>query len=447
MTTPPLSTTPYSQEAEEAVLGAVLVNPDAYVRVAASLKPEDFYVLRNQHVWAALERLHRRGSILDYLTVQEELRTANVLKDIGGPAFLTQLTNSAVSSMYAEVYGELVRKASIRRKYLHSADVIRGLALDQTSPVEKLEADALAQLVAIQSVRGGGMVTLRDAMDKHARALEDAMQMPSQLLGVPSALSALNTITRGYRKKKLYVSAGRPGMGKTSHLLTEASEAARHGLKVAIFTMEMPEEEVTNSIIAAEMMLEADRLETGDVTSNEYARYLQASARVDNWDIFIDDTSGITPQQIRLKCLRIQQEFGLDMVVVDYIQLMSGGNEVQYGTRDQEIGYFSRSLKALAKELNVPVLAAAQLSREVEKRQDKRPMLSDLRESGNIENDADVVLLFYREDYYTGATNNPISKTEIGIAKHRGGKTGVVYAGFYRAFKKFVELERNSANV
>lgn len=223
---------------------------------------------------------------------------------------------------------------------------------------------------------------------------------------------------------------------------------ARNGQPVAFWSGEMGVEEITDNIIAAEIGVNADVIATGSLNQTQWAQYVEASGRVSRWPLFIDDTGGLTPGQLRTRCRQLAYEHGLAAVFVDYIQLMSGGQEIKYGNRDQEIGYISRSLKNLAKELNVPVIAAAQLSRDVERREDKRPQLSDLRESGNIEQDCDVVMFLYREDYYTKPNPPPVvSHVECGIAKHRGGRTGKVDMGFRGEIKKFVEIEVRQVGV
>lgn len=436
---------PFSQEAEEAVIGAVIVNPEAYLAVAAFLKADDFYVLRNGLIWEACERISRRGDRIDYLTVTDELRTQKRLDDVGSAAYLTQCINSAPSSVYAETYGAIVQRAAIRRRYMLAASEIQRLARDETIPTETVESEVMKRLIGIQSVSSSGVVRISDAVNRHMARTSEAFENPREMLGIPSALPSVNKHTRGYRKGKFYVGAGRPGMGKSSWLLTEAAFMCGMKLRVFFGTLEMPEEEVVNNLIAAECMIAPDRLESGEMQEAEFSKYVRAAAVVDQWAMTIDDTGALTPQQLRLKCLRMKQESGLDAVFVDYVQLMMGGREIKYDNRDQEIGYISRSLKNLAKELDVPVIAAAQLSRAVENRQDKHPQLSDLRESGNIENDADMVMLFYRDDYYNPpAVPNAISPADLAIAKHRGGRTGMLHVGFWGEFKKFVEIDRKA---
>ena len=431
---------PYSQEAEEAVIGAVMVNPSAFLVVASFLHADDFYILRHNYIWEAFDRLSQQGTPIDYLTVQEELKAVGRLVEIGGPAYLTHLINSTPTSVHAEIYGQLVSKAAMRRRYLSAGDEIKSLAMDEEISVDTMEAESHARLLQIGRSSSRSFTSMQSAVIAHSERTQEAFENPRDLLGIPSAISALNTVTKGYRGSKLYILAGRPGMGKTSMLLTEA--AYMGGVKrlpVAVFSLEMGEEEVTDCLISGVAEIEADKLAAGDFNQQEYQKYLHVSGQMIRWPIYIDDSTDLTPSLLRLRCLRLYHEVGLAAVFVDYIQLMSGGREQRYDNRDQEIGYISRSLKHLAKELNIPVLAAAQLSRSVEQRADKHPQLSDLRESGNIENDADCVMLLYRDDYYAKPVPQPVvSKVDIGIAKHRGGKTGNVEAGFYGAYKKMV---------
>ncbi len=436
---------PFMQEAEEAVIGSVLVNPAAFFSVASFLKAEDFFLLRNKYIWQAIDRLSERGETIDYLTVTAELKAIDKYSDIGGGGYLTQVINATPTSIHAEVYGRLVQRAAIRRRLLGVADEIKSLALNQEIAVEQIESQIDQKLLSVHTTSMAAFKSLRETVSEHFERTETAMENPSEMLGIPTCFNDLNKYLRGWRKKKLYVLAGRPGMGKSSLLLTEAVNMARMGLPVAFFTMEMGQEEITENIIAAEMKVNADVISTGSMTPAQWTQYVEVSGRVSKWPLYIDDTSGITPSQLRIRTRQLAHEVGLKAVFVDYIQLMSGGGEIKYSNRDQEIGYISRSLKSLSKELNVPVIAAAQLSREVERREDKRPQLSDLRESGNIENDADVVMFLYRDDYYTKPYPAPmVSDVEVAIAKHRGGRTGRTNIGFWGEIKKFVELEKRT---
>lgn len=434
---------PYDQEAEVAVIGAILCNPAAYYTVAAYLKTDHFFLLRHKIIWDALARITGRAEVIEPMLVRSELKSMDKLGDIGGAAYLNDCINQTPNSMYADVYGQIVLRSATRRRLMSAADEIKALALNEELPVEEIERQSNLQLLQVNSSQITAFTRMHDAISDHFTRTEAAMENPNELLGIPTGFKELNRYTRGWRKKKLYVVAGRPGMGKSSFLMEEMMGMARIGLPIALFTQEMGSEEVIDNIIAAEMGVNVDTISSGQLSPAEWTKYVEVSGKVAKWPIYIDDTPGLTPTQLLIRARQLAYETGLAAIFEDYIQLMSGGNEVKYSNRDQEIGYISRSLKGLAKELNIPVIAAAQLSRAVETREDKRPQLSDLRESGNIENDADMVMFLYREDYYTKPVPPPkISAVEGAIAKHRGGRTGKFDMGFWGEIKKFVELER-----
>lgn len=438
-----VSTGPFSEEAEAATLGSVLSYPACFEIVANLVGRDDFFLLRNRYVWETFERLHKDHLAIEFVAIRDDLEKRGKLQEIGGAAYLTLLINRTPSSQYADVYAQLVKRSATRRRLLELGDAIKSLAVDMERPVEEIQVEVDRMTMSAQRGVSPRMVSLHAAISAHYDRTEQAMQNPNEIIGIPSPFRGLNEITRGWRRGKLYVFAGRPGMGKSSFLMTEAMYMAKMGIPVALFTQEVAIEEYTDNIIASYTGVPADVIATGKMDANQYSRYVKATGDLSKWPLTIDDTSGLTPSQLRLRCRQLRHERGLRAVFVDYIQLMSGGNEVKYGNRDQEIGYISRSLKELSKELEVPVIAAAQLSRSVEQREDKRPQLSDLRESGNIENDADFVAFMYREDYYLRPATPPIiSPTEIAIAKHRGGRTGTFTVGFRGELKTFVELHK-----
>lgn len=439
---------PYSQEAEEATLGAVLAYPALFYTIAAFLKGDDFFIVRHRYIWEAMTRLNGRGDPIEYVTVRTELESQKRFDEIGGGAYLTQLINNTPSAIHGDVYAKLVERFAIRRRLLAAAHEIKNAALDTNVTTEQALASADRALMDVSNKASStGFTSFAKAVSAHFERSEDAVLNPREIIGIPSAFKAVNSYLRGWRPEKLYVIAGRPGMGKSSFLITELAHMARLGMPVALFTQEMGIEEVTDSIVAAETGINADAISTGKVTKQEWTRYVEGTGRIQGWPIFIDDSPVITPAQIRLKTRRLIHEHGCKAIFVDYIQLISGGGEINYGNRDQEIGYISRTLKQISKEFRIPVIAAAQLSRDVEKRQDKHPMLSDLRESGNIENDADVVMFLYRDDYYNPVhPPPPVSLLEAGIAKHRGGRKGVIELGFRGELKKVVEVVKQNAN-
>ncbi|MFQ3566010.1 MAG: replicative DNA helicase [Aggregatilineales bacterium] len=437
---------PFSQEAEEAVLGAVLINDESFLSVASFLRSEDFFILRHGYIWEAMTRISERGERIDFVTVQDELRALGHLDDVGGPAFLLQLINSTPTSINAEIYGRLVERAAIRRRLMKVADQIKGLALEEDLAIEKVTSEAEARLFEVteRNLRRD-LVPMRDALSEYFDRIEYLMQHPDEPLGLPTGFRDLDELLGGMQRSDLLIFAGRPGMGKTSFLLSVALNAAKLGGRVAIFTMEMASDQIVQRFVAMETGINTQRLRTGQLSQQEWARFVQATGRLANLRIFIDDTPAINPLQMRTKCRRLLHEYGLDLVIVDYMQLMNAGGGYE-NNRVQEISYISRSLKELARELNVPVFSAAQLSRAVESRHDKRPVLSDLRESGSIEQDADIVTFLYRDVVYNEATEFP-NKADIIVAKHRNGPTGTISLHFERSLTKFSDARTGTIDL
>ena len=437
---------PYSQEAEEAVLGAVLINPDAFLGVASFLNAEDFYILRHSYVWEALMRISERNEKADYVTVQEELRQMERLNDIGGPAYLLQLINNTPTSVHAEVYGRLVERAAIRRRLMTAADEIKALALEEDMAIEKVTSEAESRLfhVTERNLRRD-LVAMREALSDYFERIEHLMQHPDEPMGLPTGFRDVDELLGGLQRSDLLIFAGRPGMGKTSFLLSVALNAAKLGARIAIFTMEMGNEQIVQRFVSMETGINTQKLRTGQLNQQEWSRFVQASGRLANLRVFIDDTPAMTPIQMRTKCRRLMHEYGLDLVIVDYMQLMNSGGGYE-NNRVQEISFISRSLKELARELNVPVFSAAQLSRAVEQRQDKRPVLSDLRESGSIEQDADIVAFLYRDAVYNEAAENP-NRADIIIAKHRNGPTGTISLHFEKSLTKFADARTQTIDL
>lgn len=431
--------TPRTQEAEEAVLGAVMVNPDAFLTVTAFLNHEDFFYARHSQVWQALQRLHDRREPVDYLTIVQELKDLGWLESAGGPAFITELLTAAPSSAHAEFYGRIVEKASVRRKLLIAADEIRNLAYDETVSIETLTSEAENKLFSVTDAQvSRDFIPMNAAIDEYFDRIDQLMnRQDGEGLGIPTTFRDLDTLLGGLQRSDLLIFAGRPGMGKTSWLLSAAVNVARQGKHVGIFTMEMGHEQLIQRIIAMETGISSQTLRRGNLSNREYARFVEAAGRVSNFPIFIDDTPALSPTQMRTKCRRLYHEHGIDLIILDYMQLMNAGGMYQ-NNRVQEMSYISRYLKELARELNVPLLSAAQLSRAVEQRQDKRPVLSDLRESGSIEQDADIVMFLYRDIVYNEATEHP-NQAEIIVAKHRNGPTGTIQLYFDNKITKFMD--------
>ena len=431
---------PMSLEAEEALLGAILLEPKAYLTIAAFLSGEDFFLKRHEYVWNAFSRLQERNDAIDYVTLTRELQAMSVLDEIGGQAYLTSLVNKTPSAIHAEVYGEMVSRTSTRRKMLIAADSIRQTALDEELPIDKVISEAEQALFNVSNSQiKREFVPIWEAVSAYYDEIEKLLELGAGTVGIPTGFKGLDGLLGGFQKSDLVVFAGRPGMGKTSWILTVAMHAARLGARVAIFTMEMGVEQMVQRLLSMETGIKIGQLRTANINSREQTRLTEAIGRISNLPLFIDDTPSITPIEMRTKCRRLQHEYGLDMVMVDYMQLMSAGKAYE-NNRVQEISYISRALKELARELNVCVLSTAQLSRAVEQRQDKRPQLSDLRESGSIEQDADAVMFLYRDEVYNPDTTEFPNQAEVMLSKHRHGPTGKVELYFEKSITKFMDV-------
>ncbi|MCA0458679.1 MAG: replicative DNA helicase [Chloroflexi bacterium] len=624
--------TPYSQEAEEATIGAILVNPVMYFSIAAFLTAEDFFILRHRYIWEGLTRLHERGEPIDYVTLIQELKDTGRLAEIGGPAYITQLSNAAPTSVHAEVYGRLIERAATRRRLMAASDEIKALALNEEMTVEQVIADSESRLFNVTERKlTKELIPMRDAVRSYWDRIDHLMGDRNAALGVPSGFKDLDKLLGGFQKSDLIIFAGRPGMGKcvaagtlittehgvvpiedllpqnvdgmlddeggtfypleigiqtptgmkytshfydsglrptlrfrtragyaltgtqvhpvlvlsstghkvwkplselksgdyvavqaqepieaqfvlqpnfrstrysdsveqiteyapivadllspqyywdevtsiedagvqhcydltvpdghsfvangivnhnTSFMLSAALNMARLKQRIAIFSMEMGVEQIVQRLISMEAAINSQTLRLGTLNQQEYSRFVHAAGNLSSFPIYIDDSAALNPLELRTKCLRMQREHGLDLVVVDYLQLMNAGGTYE-NNRVQEVSYISRNMKELAREFNVPILSAAQLSRAVEQRQDKRPQLSDLRESGSLEQDADIVMFLYRDDMYNEATEFP-NQADIIVSKHRNGPTGTISLYFEKTLTKFMNAAERSVDL
>ncbi len=426
---------PHSREAEEAVVGAVLINPEVYYDIAQFLTAEDFYIHRNRWIWEAFVRLHEARIPIDLLTLSEELERAGQLAEIGGSAYLTSLINQVPTSLNAEAYGRIVEEHSIRRRMITAANQIASLAY-KGDAIEQVMNEAEKAVFHVSAKRlKHDLQPIRAILSTYYDRIDDLAKRPGDFHGVPTGFYDLDKLLSGLQPSDLLIVAGRPGQGKTAFLLSVAKNAAvTHKKHVAIFSLEMSNEQVVQRLIAQETGIDSQRLRTGKLLEHEWPLFTHAIEVFSDTHIYLDDTPAITPLQLRTKCRRLHMEFGIDLVIVDYLQLMGG--DTRTDNRVQEVSQISRSLKALARELNVPVLSAAQLSRAVEQRTDKRPVLSDLRESGSLEQDSDIVMFIYRPDQYEKDTNRQ-NVAEIIVAKHRNGPVGSVELIFRSALAKF----------
>lgn len=419
-TTPQL--VPHSREAEEATIGAILINPEAYYDVATFLRADDFYIHRNRWVWEAFNRLHERRVPIDFLTVSEELDQMGHLAEVGGPAYLSSLITNVPTSLHAEAYGRLVEETSIRRRMLAAANEIAKLAYQQDATVDTVMDDAEKAVFGVSERRmTRDLKSIQQVLSEYYDRMDQLANRPEETRGVPTGFTDLDKLLGGLQPSDLLIVAGRPGMGKTAFMLSAAKNAAQKYKKhVAIFSLEMASEQLVQRIISQETGIDSQRMRTGKLEPDEWPLFTHAIEVLNDTVIFLDDTPALTPLQLRTKCRRLHLEYELHLVLVDYLQLMTSGARID--NRVQEVSYISRNLKVLARELNVPVLAAAQLSRAVEQRTDKKPVLSDLRESGSIEQDADIVMFIHRPDALE--KDSPRANiAEIIVAKHRNGPT------------------------
>lgn len=437
---------PHHPKAETAVLGAVLVNPAIFTTIASVLSTEDFYLVRHQYIWDAMYRIHERSEPIDYMLLADELRAFGHLDLVGGEPYLIKLSNDTPNSAYAEVYARMVERTSVRRRLIAAADEMRQLAQDEEMSVDNIirESESLLFTVSDQQVQRD-FKPMWEALSDYYDRIEDLMQNRGKALGVPSGFAKLDELLGGFQRSDLLVFAGRPGMGKTSFLLSVAMNAARVGSRIAIFTMEMGVEQMVQRMIAMESGINVQKLRLAQLTQPEAARFTEVLGRISDFKIFIDDTPAMSPVEMRVKCRRLLHEHGLDLVIIDYMQLMNAGKGYE-NNRVQEISFISRQLKEMAREFNIPVISAAQLSRAVEQRQDKRPVLSDLRESGSIEQDSDIVMFLYRDEVYNEATEYP-NQADVIVAKHRNGPTGVISLYFEKHLTKFMDANVHRINL
>ncbi len=438
---------PHSVEAEEAVLGSLIIDPDAIFEVSGFLKPEAFYRAQNRWIYESILALNERRVPLDVVTLIEELRRREQLDEIGGEPTVINLLNAVPTSINVEAYGRMVDAAGIRRKLLLAAGSIARLAYDEAEDINVVLDRSEQALFSISEQRTDrALKPVKEIAGEYLERIELLRERGDEFIGIPTGFIELDRMLSGLNKSDLIIIAARPGMGKTALQNAVALHAARrYDKRVAMFNLEMSGEQLVQRMIAAETRIDSQRLRRGDLADHEWAIFLEALGRLSESKIFIDDTPSITPMQLRTKCRRLYAEHGLDLVMIDYLQLMQA--EHPTSNRVQEVSEISRELKGLARELNVPVVAAAQLSRAVESRQNKRPVLSDLRDSGSIEQDADVVMFIYRDDYYNPETSERPNVAEVNVAKHRNGPTGAIDLFWHGQLATFRNLHRQEVEL
>ena len=434
---------PQNAEAEASLLGALLIDGDAIVKVADNLSPIDFYDKRHERIYEAITQLYERRQSIDVLTLSDILKNNGHLDNIGGPAYLTELTNYVPTAAHAEQYADIVAQKAMRRRLIAASKQISGLGYDESRQLRELIEEAETSLfqVSQQHIKQD-VISLETILADSFDRLDDLHKDKQKIRGLPTGYKGLDNILAGFQRSDLVVLAARPSMGKTALALNFAHNiAVQSSQPVLIFSLEMSKEQLVDRLLAMESGVDAWALRTGNLTDADFEKIGQAMGTLSEAQIFIDDSPGITISDLRTKARREAHQRELGLIVVDYLQLMSGGNRfTSEGNRVQEISEISRGLKGIARELNVPILALSQLSRSVESRHPQIPQLADLRESGSIEQDADVVAFIYCEDYYNPETDRR-NLADIFIKKHRNGPIGGVELYFDREKQRFRSVD------
>ena len=440
---------PQAPEVEEAVLGALMLERDAYITVAAILKAESFYKEEHQKIFKVIQHLVANEKPVDLLMVTQELKNREELDEVGGPIYITQLTSRVASAAHIEFHARIIAQKFIQRELIRISSEIQVKSYDDSMELDDLIDYAEASLFKVTE----GNISkesqpikplLREAIER----IEANAKKPDGLSGIASGFSKLDKITSGWQNTDLMIIAARPAMGKTAFVLSMARNmAVLKNVPVAVFSLEMSSIQLVNRLIAAETELGSEKIKSGKLEDWEWELFNRRIKNLENAPLYIDDTPALSVFEFRAKCRRLKMQYDIGIVVVDYLQLMTAGSDVK-GNREQEVSTISRNLKAIAKEINVPIIALSQLNRSVESRDGKRPQLSDLRESGAIEQDADMVMFIHRPEYYgitqDGDGNSLIGVAEIIIAKHRNGSVGDVQLAFKASLAKFMDIEEVS---
>ena len=432
---------PQDIKMEQAILGSLMIEKEAYDRVSEILKPAVFYNNSHQLIFEAIRDLEAEEKPVDFLTVTEKLDRKGQLEDIGGAFYITQLSSMVSSTAHLEYYAHIIAQKATARELIAYASDIQQKAFDATTDVDELMQEAEGALFQLsQENLKKDYTQINPVVDEAYEMLKKAAARSDGLSGLSSGFKKLDEITSGWQNSDLVILAARPAMGKTAFALNIAEYVTvKKNVTTAIFSLEMSKEQLAKRILAMNSRVDSQKLRTGDLSDREWGDIVDSARIIGETNLVIDDTPGISITELRSKCRKLKLEKNLGLVMIDYIQLMTGSKQTE--SRQQEISEISRSLKALAREINAPIIALSQLSRRVEQRDDKRPMLSDLRESGAIEQDADVVMFIYRDEYYNKDTETP-GVTEIIIGKQRNGPIGTVRLGWKSELTKFVNIER-----
>ena len=429
---------PQDLDAEMSVLGALLLEPNASHEIMGTLGPDDFYRPAHGRVFEAMVELTSRSEAVDEVTVAAELKKMGHLENSGGRTFLAQLSMRVPSAANIGHYARIVQKRSQARKLIKAATTIASSGYDESADVETLLDQAATQILDLNAKTESGLTHMKSIVQDAFALIEERFKKKEEITGVPTGFHSFDKMTAGFQPGDLVIVAGRPSMGKTALALNMAQYAAlKKKVPTAVFSLEMSKESLVMRMLTSEGRINGNRIRAGMLKDNDWPKLARACGSLAEAPVYIDDSGGMGIMELRSKCIRLHQEKGLGLVMIDYLQLMSGrgGNE----GREREISEISRGLKALAKDLNIPVVALSQLNRSLEQRQDKRPMMSDLRESGAIEQDADLIVFVYRDEYYNEDSPDK-GLAEIIIGKQRNGATGTVKLKFWKDFVKFDNL-------
>ncbi|MFA5478671.1 MAG: replicative DNA helicase [Candidatus Muiribacteriota bacterium] len=436
-----MKTIPQSIEAEKAVLGSILLENKNLKFISDKLSKEDFYSVSNSKLYNAMCELEKKGESIEPFILKEYFQKNNQLESIGGLAYINSLLSVSVSSRNIESYVNIIREKSILRQLI---SICSDLSEDCFNSVETEVIFDKAERNIIDIIRKSSkqdFVPINQVVNEVIEKIESAYEKKENIVGLSSGFIDLDRITSGFQKSDLIILAARPGVGKTAFCLNLAANAAlKEKQPVAIFSLEMPATQLVQRILSSEAEVDQEKLRKGNLSESEFGRLVLSAGRVFDAGLFINDSGFLTINELKAAARKAYMEHNIKMIVVDYLQLLSGGNK--NASRVEEISEISRNLKSLAKELNIPIIALSQLSRKVEERNDKRPMLSDLRESGAIEQDADMILFLYRDDYYTKENSSNPNQTELIIAKHRNGSLGTVQLYFKKECTKFKNLQK-----
>ena len=445
----PVPAPPQNIEAEASLLGAILIDTDAIVKIADRISVEDFYDPRHARIYEALRVLYERRSAIDVLTLSDQLKGNGFLEMVGGPSYLTELTNFVPTAAHVEQYADIVAQKALRRRLISASADMADLGRDESKALQELIEEAESRLFEVsQKHVKQSVVSLESVLAESFERLDDLHKDKNKIRGIPSGYRDLDNLLAGFQRSDLFILAARPSMGKTAFVLNLAHKVATLAKEsVLVFSLEMSKEQLVDRLLAMESGVDAWALRTGKLTDDDFERLGEAMGTLSEAKIYIDDTPGITVSDLRTKARREAHTQSLGLVIVDYLQLMSGGGKYSSeGNRVQEISEISRGLKGIARELNVPVIALSQLSRSVESRSPKIPQLSDLRESGSIEQDADVVAFLYREDYYEPDSERK-NIMDVLIKKHRNGPTGGVELYFDREKQRIRSIDSSHTSV